>query len=86
MSNIECNKISKKCIKIIENNSPEEAVKLMSNIKFIDEKKLGEDKAKKIYILYAKKSVQYDSKKYENNINDYTKAVNENKNKVKNLK
>ena len=48
--------LKKKCIKIIKNNSIEEAVRKISNLKFED-KKLGIQTAKNICKLYAYGSV-----------------------------
>lgn len=82
MKNANYNNLTKQCKTIIENNSPEDSMKKISNIKLSD-KKVGKETAFKIYKAYSDESVKYDSKKYENNINQYKNKVNSNVEKAK---
>ena len=64
---------------IIKNNDPEKSIKLISEFKLPESNKLiGKDGATKIYRNYAENSVEYDSKKYQNNINSYKQKVDKN--------
>jgi hypothetical protein len=64
---------------IINKNNPKKSIILISNLKIpgID-KLVGIDKALRLYKLYSDESVQYDIKKYKNNINAYEIKVNNN--------
>jgi len=76
--------LSTKCINIIKNNSPQDSVNMIANLKLpCDKNKIGINKALEIYKLYADESVEYDSVKYRNNINEYKKKVNNNINNSK---
>ena len=64
---------------IIKNNDPEKSIKLISEIKLPEGNKLiGKNGALRIYRNYAENSVEYDSKKYQTNINSYKEKVNKN--------
>ena len=71
--------LSKKCIKIIENNEPDMAIEKISKIKRPDNnKKVGYDNALEIYKLYKKKSVEYDEEIYKFNISSYQNKIEKN--------
>lgn len=79
MSNKKIFILSKECQNIIKNNTPEDSIELISNIQSsINGKKLGKEKALKIYYLYADSSVEYEEKKYRFNISKYEKKVDNN--------
>jgi hypothetical protein len=72
-------KISNKCKSTIREKSPEESIKIISNLKSpTSGKNIGEKDALKIYNVYSNESVKYDSKLYKNNINDYSNKINSN--------
>ena len=71
--------LSIKCKKIINDNTPQECVKKIANLKNPNNgEKIGRDDALKIYTLYAEESVKYTEKKYGNNITLYKKKINKN--------
>lgn len=71
--------LSKKCIKIIENNEPDVAIEKMSKIKRPDNnKKLGYSNALAIYKLYKDKSIEYDEEIYKFNISSYQNKIKKN--------
>ena len=73
-----------KCINIIKKNTPEVAIKKISSLNNIcDDRKLGNDKALKIYMLYCNEKTDYDSKKYANNLDSYQTKINNNISKAK---
>ena len=78
MRSISYDKLSNKCINIIKNNPPKEAINLISNLKTEDNNIIGKETAKKIYKLYSNYSVKYSSTKYSENITKYTNKVNNN--------
>lgn len=79
MSSKQFNNFSNKCYSILENNSPQQAISLLAEIRhFKTNEKLGYDNALKVYKIYAEKTVKYDSKKYKNNITGYKNRVNRN--------
>ena len=77
--------LTKQCKSIIQNNSPEDSMKKISNLKLSDNKKVGKETAFKIYNVYSDESVKYNSKTYENNINQYKNKVNLNVEKAKKI-
>jgi hypothetical protein len=78
MRNVSYENLSNICKEIIKNKEPDDAIKLISNIKTEDNCIIGKDAAKKIYKLYSKESVKYTSNKYSENITEYKKKVNKN--------
>ena len=71
--------LSKKCIKIIENNEPDTAIEKISKIKRPDNnKRVGYDNALEIYKLYKKKAVEYDEEIYKFNITSYKSKLEKN--------
>ncbi len=78
MRSVSYDKLSNKCIDIIKNKEPKEAIKLISNLKTENNSIIGNETAKKIYKLYCNESVKYDSNKYSENISDYKNKVNKN--------
>jgi len=75
--------LSKNCLNIIENNTPERSIKIISKLKIdSDMNEIGEDYAQKIYKCYSKENIEYSSKIYGNNISEYkrkTRCKNNNK-------
>jgi hypothetical protein len=72
------NELSIKCIDIIRNNQPKTSINIISNMKNENGEKIGKETALLIYNAYSKNSVNYDEKKYKNNISTYIKKVNSN--------
>lgn len=70
-------------IKIIESNSANDAINIISKIKNpINNEKLGISKAKNIYKLCITSDiVKYDMVKHSNNINNYSKELKKYRNK-----
>lgn len=81
-ANINYGEISKKCKKIIQENNPRDSIEKLSKIK-IKNKKIGYEKAFKIYSVFKYESVPYDLK-YTNNINLYVSKVDKNLIQAKN--
>ena len=72
-------KLSNKCKSTIRDKSPEESLKIISNLKSpTTGQNIGEKNALKIYTVYSKESVKYDNNLYKNNINEYSNKVNSN--------
>ena len=68
------NKISK----IIDNNTIENGIKIISQLPDpYTNVKIGKNKAAKIYLLNVRKIVKYNEKKYGNNISKYNKLISE---------
>jgi len=64
---------------IINTNNPKQSIILMSKCKLPESnKEIGKETALKIYNSYSENSVNYDSKKYQTNINAYKEKVNNN--------
>jgi hypothetical protein len=75
--------LAKKCIKIIENNNPEDSIEKISKLKRPDNgKRVGYENALEIYKLYLKKTVEYDEEKYRFNITCYKNKLKKNMNKA----
>lgn len=70
--------LAKECETIIKNNSPEKSMQIISNIILPSNKKIGKKIALEIFTLYADKSVKYDPKTYQNNINAFKNKVKKN--------
>ena len=70
--------LAKECETIIKNNNPEKSMDLISNIILPSNKKVGKKLAFKIFIVYSDKSVKYDSKIYQNDINSFKRKVKKN--------
>ena len=71
--------LSNKCKSVITKNDPNKSINLISKMKSPGNgEKIGKEKAVKIYNAYADNSVNYDSKKYKNNISSYKNKVNSN--------
>jgi len=78
MRNVSYENLSNICKEIIRNKEPNNAINLIANIKTEDNTIIGKDTAKRIYKLYSKESVKYNSNKYSENITEYKKKVNKN--------
>lgn len=64
---------------IMNKNDPKQSIELMSKCRLPrSNKEIGKEKALKIYNTYSENSINYDSKKYQTNINLYKEKVNEN--------
>jgi hypothetical protein len=68
------NNISKNCLNIIKNNSPEKSINIISKMK-IHDNKIGNESALKIYKSFSSSVVDYDSKLYCNNVSKYKEKV-----------
>ena len=78
MKNNTYNNLSIKCRDIIRNNQPENSINIISNMINENGKKIGRDNALKIYNVYSNESINYDEKKYRNNIGTYIKKIDSN--------
>lgn len=78
MRNVSYENLSNVCKDIIRNKKPEDAINIIANIKTEDNSIIGKDTAKRIYKLYSKESVKYNSNKYSENITEYKNKVNKN--------
>ena len=64
---------------IINNNDPKKSIDLISKTRLPQSnKEIGRETALKLYKSYSENSVNYDSKKYQTNINSYKQQVNNN--------
>lgn len=70
--------LAKECETIIKNNNPEKSMQMISNIILPSNKKVGKKLALEIFMVYADKSVKYDAKIYQNNINSFKNKVKKN--------
>jgi len=68
------NIISKNCLNIIKNNSPEKSINIISKMK-VGNNNIGNEDALKIYKSFSNSIVDYDSKLYCNNISQYKNKV-----------
>ena len=68
------NIISKNCLNIINNNSPEKSINIISKMK-VGNNSIGNEYALKIYKSLSTSLVDYDSKLYSNNISQYKNKV-----------
>jgi len=68
------NIISKNCLNIIKNNSPEKSINIISKMKF-GNNNIGNESALKIYKSLSSSLVDYDSKLYCNNVSQYKNKV-----------
>lgn len=73
------------CKKIIENNrsDPEKCIKLMCKLNLVKNKNDQLKCAKDVYEMLADSSIEYDEKKYRNNISSYNKKLDSNIEKAK---
>ena len=76
------------CIEIIENNkgNPEECIRLMCKLNLVKDKNNELKCVKNIYEMLSDKSIEYDEKKYRNNITSYNKKLDSNIEKAKKYK
>jgi len=71
--------LQKKVKQIINKNNPKKSIILISKLQIPGlDKLVGMDKALRLYKLHCDESIEYDSKKYKNNINAYETKVNSN--------
>lgn len=71
--------LEQKIKQIINKNNPKKSIILISKLKIpVLNKIVGIDKALRLYALYSNESVDYDLKKYKNDINTYETKVNNN--------
>ena len=71
--------LSNKCKSVITSNNPNQSINLISKMKSPGSgEKIGREKSLKIYNAYSDSSVNYDSKKYQNDISSYKNKVNSN--------
>ena len=64
---------------IMNTNNPKQSIDLMSKCRLPESnKEIGKETALKIYNSYSEKSINYDPKKYQTNINSYKEEVNKN--------
>ena len=68
------NIISKNCLNIIKNNSPEKSINIISKMK-IGNNNIGNESALKIYKSLSSSLIEYDSKVYCNNVSQYKNKV-----------
>lgn len=69
----------KECKRIIKNYPPDESVIKISKLKIKDKtNKVGLDDALNIYKCFSDESVEWDTKKYKNDIYTYKNKVNNN--------
>ena len=68
------NNISKNCLNIIKNNSPEKSINIISKMK-VGNENIGNEFALKIYKSFSNSVVEYDCKLYCNNISEYKNKV-----------
>ena len=83
--------LQNKVKQIINKNNPKKSIVLISKLRIPGlDKLVGIDKALRLYKLYSDESVNYDIKRYKNNINEYETKINNNIEKaniyVKNIK
>ncbi len=85
MSNKSYSNIYDNVKNIIENNSPEKAIKKISIMTNPEtNSKIGNDKAIELYKYYGNLSVKYDKMKYSNNSSSWNKNVLSNLKTAKN--
>ena len=78
--------LTKICKNIIRKNNPETAVMLISTLTFpVSNELIGIKGAVRIFKIYADCSVEYTSKKYDNNFRSYNNKINKNFRKVNKL-
>jgi hypothetical protein len=75
--------IKYKIIDIVKNNNPKKSLLLISKIKLLNNKIIGQDKALDIYIRFSDYSVKYDRKTHEYNGTLWANQVNKNIYKAK---
>ena len=64
---------------IMNTNNPKQSIDLMSKCRLPESnKQIGKEIALKLYNSYSEKSINYDPKKYQTNINSYKEKVNKN--------
>jgi hypothetical protein len=64
---------------VINSNDPKKSINIISKMKLpLSNKEIGKETALKLYKSYSENSVNYDSKKYQTNINSYKQQVNNN--------
>lgn len=75
------------CKEIIENNKgdPEKCIKLMCKLNLVKDKSNQLKCAKDVYEMLSDNSIEYDEKKYRNNISSYNKKLDSNIKKAKNV-
>ena len=79
--------LTNKCKNIIKNNSVETSIEMISRLKYPTSNELiGINGAIKIYKVYSKYSIDYSSKKYDNNGRSYNNKINKNFRKANSLK
>lgn len=76
------------CKKIIENNrdDPEKCIKLICKLNLVKDKNEQLKCAKDVYEMLSDNSIEYDEKKYRNNITSYNKKLDSNIEKAKKCK
>ena len=86
MSQNNINNLSERICNILvdSDDSDLKKVKTIANIQLKKNKKVGNDAALNIYYKYLEDTIEYDEKKYRNNISEYYEKISKRYSKVAN--